>query len=89
MNIKKIACAAAVCGCVSLATAADEVAEAEKGEFEWAICDHVALTAYIAYSDYWFDSKLRDGARAYNSAWGSSCDHSWNFYGGMGVTVSF
>ena len=60
-----------------------------KGEFEWAGCDHVALTAYIAYSDYWFDSKLRDGARAYNGAWGSSCDHSWNFYGGVGVTVSF
>ena len=60
-----------------------------KGEFEWAICDHVALTAYIAYSDYWFDSKLRDGARAYNGAWGSSCDHSWTFYGGVGVTVSF
>ena len=60
-----------------------------KGEFEWAVCDHVALTAYIAYSDYWFDSKLRDGARAYNGAWGSSCDHSWAFYGGMGVTVSF
>ena len=36
MNIKKIACAAAVCGCVSLATAADEVAEAEKGEVEEA-----------------------------------------------------
>ena len=60
-----------------------------KGEFEWAICEHVALTAYLAYSDYWFDSKLRDGARAYNGAWGSSCDHSWTFYGGMGVTVSF
>ena len=60
-----------------------------KGELEWAVCDHVALTAYIAYSDYWFDSKLRDGARAYNGAWGSSCDHSWNFYGGVGMTVSF
>ena len=60
-----------------------------KGEFEWAVCDHVALTAYIAYSDYWFDSKLRDGARAYNGAWGSSCDHSWTFYGGVGMTVSF
>ena len=60
-----------------------------KGEFEWSICEHVALTAYIAYSDYWFDSKLRDDARAYNGAWGSGCDHSWNFYGGVGVTVSF
>ena len=62
-----------------------------KGEFEWAICDHVALTAYVAYSDYWFDSKLRHGAREYNGAWshGSKYADSWNFYGGVGVTVSF
>ena len=31
MNITKIACAAAVCGCISAASA-DAVAEAEKGE---------------------------------------------------------
>ena len=60
-----------------------------KGEFEWSICEHVALTAYAAYSDYLFDNKLRRGAREYNSAWGSCCDHSWNFYGGIGITVSF
>ena len=60
-----------------------------KGEFEWTICENLALSAYIAYSDYWFDSKLRDGARDYNGAWGSSCDHSWNFYGGVSLTVSF
>ena len=61
------------------------------GEFEWALCDHVALTAYVAYSDYWFDSKLRDGARAYNGAWshGDKYADSWNVYGGVGVTVSF
>ena len=61
------------------------------GEFEWALCDHVALTAYVAYSDYWFDSKLRHGAREYNGAWshGSKYADSWNFYGGVGVTVSF
>ena len=61
------------------------------GEFEWAVCDHVALTAYVAYSDYWFDSKLRHGAREYNGAWshGSKYADSWNFYGGVGVTVSF
>ena len=34
MNIRKMACAAAVFGCVASATAADEVAEAEKGEVE-------------------------------------------------------
>ncbi len=60
-----------------------------KGELEWAVCEHVKAKAYIAYADYWLDSKLRDGARAYNGAWGSSCDHSWTFYGGVGVTVSF
>ena len=60
-----------------------------KGEFEWAICDNVSLSAYVAYSDYWFDRTLRHGAREYNGAWGSACDHSWNFYGGLGVTVSF
>jgi len=61
------------------------------GEFEWALCDHVALTAYVAYSDYWFDSKLRHGAREYNGAWSHSSKYadSWNFYGGVGVTVSF
>ena len=33
-KLVKIACAAAACGCVTLATAAEEPAEAEKGEFE-------------------------------------------------------
>ena len=60
-----------------------------KGEFEWAVCDNVSVTAYLAYSDYWLDSNLRDGARAYNGAWGKNSDRSWNFYGGVGLTVSF
>lgn len=61
------------------------------GEFEWTVCDNVAVTAYVAYSDYWFDSKLRSGAREYNGAWGHGNKYadSWNFYGGVGVTVSF
>ena len=60
-----------------------------KGEFELKLCDNVALSAYVAYSDYWFDRKLRDGAREYNSAWGSGCHHSYSFYGGLGLTVEF
>ena len=60
-----------------------------KGELEWCICDNVALSCYLAYSDYWLDGNMRDAARAYNAEWGKSCDHSWNFYGGVGVTVSF
>ncbi|MCR5414128.1 MAG: hypothetical protein K6F50_05315 [Kiritimatiellae bacterium] len=61
------------------------------GEFEYTLSDNVTLGAYLAYSDYWFDSRLRDGAREYNSAWGnnSSYDNSWNIYGGVSVTVAF
>ena len=55
------------------------------------LCDYVSLTAYVAYSDYWFDRKLRHGAREYNGSWGHSDKYanSWNFYGGVGVTLSF
>ena len=60
-----------------------------KGEFELKLCDNVALSAYVAYSDYWFDRRLRDGAREYNSAWGSGCHRSYSFYGGLGLTVEF
>ena len=62
-----------------------------KGELAWKLCDNVSLKAYIAYSDYWFDRKLRHGARAYNGQWGHGDKYanSWNFYGGVGVAFSF
>jgi len=60
-----------------------------KGVFVWTLCENVKVKAYVAYSDYWFDRTLRHGARDHNGAWGSSCDHSWNFYGGVGVAMSF
>ena len=60
-----------------------------KGELVWNICDNLSLSGYIAYSDYWFDGNMRDGARAHNAVWGSSCDHSWNFYGGIALGLSF
>ena len=62
-----------------------------KGELVWAVCDHVKVKAYIAYADYWFDRKLRHGARDYNGAWGHGDKYanSWNIYGGVGVALSF
>lgn len=60
-----------------------------KGELTWNICEHVSLSGYIAYSDYWLDGNMRDAARAYNSEWGKGCDHSWNFYGGIALGLSF
>ena len=60
-----------------------------KGELTWKICENLALTGYVAYSDYLLDANMRDGARAHNADWGRSCDHSWNFYGGIALAVSF
>ena len=60
-----------------------------KGELTWNICENVSLTGYVAYSDYWFDGNMREGARAHNAAWGHGCDHSWNFYGGIALGLSF
>ena len=59
------------------------------GEFEWKICENLALGAYVAYYDYWFDRNLRHGARDYNSAWGSGCHDSYNFVWGLSLTASF
>ena len=59
------------------------------GELTWNICENLSLTGYVAYSDYWFDGNMRDGARAHNADWGRSCDHSWNVYGGIALGVSF
>ena len=60
-----------------------------KGEFTWRVVDHVSLSAYVAYSDYWFDRTMRHCAREHNAEWGKGCDHSWNFYGGVGLSVEF
>ena len=60
-----------------------------KGEFEWAICTGLSLSAYVAYSDYWFDSNMRDAARDYNGEWGHRYDKSWNVYGGVALKATF
>ena len=58
-------------------------------DLKYKLCDNVTLGAYVAYSDYWFDSNMRDAARAYNAEWGHAYDRSYNFVGGLSVTVSF
>ncbi len=60
-----------------------------KGELEWKVCDHVKLSAYVAYYDYWFDRELRHGARDHNREWGSRCKDSWNIVAGLGASVEF
>ena len=60
-----------------------------KGELTWNIGGGVSLSGYIAYSDYLLDARTREGARRHNAAWGRKCDHSWNFYGGVALSVAF
>ena len=60
---------------------------------EWALCDHLTLSGYVAYYDYLFDSNMRDGARRHNAdKSGSAADRyrdSANFVGGLALTASF
>ena len=58
---------------------------------EWALCDHLTLSGYIAYYDYLFDSNMRDGARRHNAEWSNADRYrdSYNFVGGLALTASF
>ena len=60
---------------------------------EWALCDHLTLSGYVAYYDYLFDSNMRDGARRHNAdSSGSAADRyrdSHNFVSGLALTASF
>jgi hypothetical protein len=60
-----------------------------KGELTWNFAPGLSLSGYIAYSDYWLDSNMREGAREHNAAWAHSCNHSWNIYGGLAFTATF
>lgn len=68
------------------------------GEAKWGLMDTsltvsldykpvswLSISPYVAYSDYLFDSTLRDAARDYCENW----DESWNIIGGITVTASF
>ena len=59
---------------------------------EWAICDCLTLSAYVAYYDFLFDSNMREGARVRNSLWSEFSNKyadSYQFVGGLSLTASF
>ena len=58
---------------------------------EWALCDNLTLSGYVAYYDYLFDSTMRDGARRHNAGWSAADRYrdSYNFVGGLALTASF
>ena len=58
-----------------------------KGELTWKVADGVAVGAYVAYTDYLFDSSLRNRARDYEAT--GSWDESWNYAAGCSLSVSF
>ena len=54
---------------------------------EWAVTDGVTVGAYVAYSDYLLDRKMRDAACGYEAT--GKWDHAYNFVGGVSVAVAF
>lgn len=58
-----------------------------KGELTWNVTDGVSLGGYVAYSDYLFDSSLRERARSYEAT--GSWTESWNFTAGASLSVTF
>ena len=60
-----------------------------KLEFEYEFSEWCTFGAYAAYYDYLLDGNMRDMAREYNSVWGSECDRSYSFVGGISVKLTF
>ena len=58
-----------------------------KGEFTWTMADGVTLGAYVAYSDFLFDSDVREASRSYEAT--GSWNRSWNFVAGLSLAVAF
>ena len=58
-----------------------------KLELGWKICDCLALSGYVGYSDFLFDRKIREASRRHETT--GKWDDSWNFVGGVALTMSF
>lgn len=56
-------------------------------DLTWKIADNVELGAYVAYVDFLFDREIRDASRIYESR--GRHEDSYNFIGGLSVTVNF
>lgn len=57
------------------------------GELSWEVTDGVTLCGYVAYTDYLFDSSLRERARNYEAT--GHWKESWNFTAGCSLAVNF
>ena len=60
---------------------------AVKCALTWAICDNLELSGYVQYTDFLFDSGVRDAAREYEAT--GDWHDSYNFTGGFALTASF
>ena len=58
-----------------------------KLELAWNVCDNVAVSGYVGYSDFLFDRDIRRASRSYEAT--GRCHDSYNFIGGLGVELSF
>ena len=58
-----------------------------KLELGWKICDCIALSGYVGYSEFIFDRKIREASRRYELT--GKWDESWNVVAGVALTMSF
>ena len=58
-----------------------------KVDLTWKVGDCVEIGGYVGYSDFLFDSNVRDAARDYEAR--GKWDESWNFVAGLSVLVGF
>ncbi len=58
-----------------------------KIEAEYALTDWLTVGGYVAYTDYIFDKRMREGARDYEAS--GDWDKSYNFVCGLSVTATF
>jgi len=58
-----------------------------KLELSYELAAGVTLAGYVGYSDFLFDRTIREGARRYEAS--GRWDESWNFIGGLSLTLAF
>ena len=58
-----------------------------KLELTWCPCGNLAVSGFVAYSDFLFDSQIRQASRRYEAH--GRWDESFNFIGGISACVSF
>lgn len=58
-----------------------------KLKLTWKVSEWLKFSAYVGYSDFLFDRRIREASRNYEAT--GDWTHSWNFIGGCAFTAEF